>query len=123
MPAFRTLWVRSLVVPSLLIALAVGLVLDSVGTTSWGASLGRAADQTTTWRTSYSVRFPGCVALVLWPRTEVPDAVVVREHGDVAMMPMRDAMVRLTRAERPHQVQLVGACRAKKTAEGAAAVR
>ena len=33
------------------------------------------------WEESYSERYPGCVAAVLWPRDEQPVAIVTRTPG------------------------------------------
>lgn len=57
------------------------------------------------WRADWSRRFPGCVAMMLWPRGETPRALVVR-----------DARGRLVRVAGPHAVpgagsSAVGACR------------
>ena len=109
---FRHVWARALVVPVVLffVTAAYLQVVAGLGA-SHDEPLGTAADQATTWRASYSRRFPGCVALVLWPRYERPAAVLVREPGRVSMMTMREAVVRLRLADTPHEVELVGACR------------
>jgi len=110
-PAFRTLWVRALVVPSLLLVLTAVFLLLSVGTATSGASLGPAADQSTSWRTSYSQRFPACVALVLWPRAALPKALLVQDAHGVRTLPLREGMARLRDARPADRTEIVGACR------------
>jgi len=110
-PAFRTLWVRALVVPSLLFLLTVGSLLLTVGTASRGASLGPTAEQSTAWRSSYSQRFPSCVALVLWPRTALPKALLVQDAQGVRTLPLREGMALLRDARPADRTEIVGACR------------
>ena len=56
------------------------------------------------WRQSWSQRYPGCVALALWPHDERPVAVVTRRpDGDIARTTPEDA----ARADQ----RVVGACR------------
>jgi hypothetical protein len=109
---FARVWGRALVLPVVLFLVASAYLVVVAGL---GASeeepVGAAADQATSWRASYSRRFPGCVALVLWPRRERPAGVLVREHGTLAVMTLREAVVRLRLADSPHEVEMVGACR------------
>jgi hypothetical protein len=62
------------------------------------------------WREAWSRRFPGCVALLLWPPHEVPRALVVRDgNGDLRQLSVRQAVVEVrSGAPRP---DTVGACR------------
>jgi hypothetical protein len=56
------------------------------------------------WRESWSERFPGCVATVLWPPAERPVAVVTRDPaGRVARVDVARATV--------GDARTVGACR------------
>lgn len=60
------------------------------------------------WQASWSERFPGCVALALWPQDEQPRAVVTRgSGGDVARVAPEAAA---DAGQRGH-VRVVGACR------------
>ena len=109
---FGHVWARALVVPVVLFLVTAAYLLVVAGLgASHDQPRGTAVDQATTWRASYSRKFPRCVALVLWPRYERPAAVLVREPGRVTMMTMREAVVRLRLADAPHEVELVGACR------------
>ncbi len=62
------------------------------------------------WKEAWSRRFPGCVALLLWPSHEVPRALVVRDgKGDLRQLSVRQAVVEVrSGAPRP---DTVGACR------------
>jgi hypothetical protein len=109
---FAHVWARALVVPVVLFLVVTAYLVVVAGL---GAAddepVGTAADPATSWRASYSRRFPDCVALVLWPRHERPAGVLVRAHGTLAVMTLREAVVRLRLADSPHEVELVGACR------------
>ncbi len=62
------------------------------------------------WKGSYSHRFPGCVAVVLWPPDEVPRALVVRDrHRGLVEISAREAAVRVRDAT--ERLDTVGACR------------
>lgn len=45
------------------------------------ASGGPSSDDPSLWKASWSERYPGCVAAVLWPADERPVAAVVRTSG------------------------------------------
>jgi hypothetical protein len=61
-------------------------------------------EQEPLWEESWSERYPGCVATVLWPATERPVAVVTRDPaGHLARVPVDEVGVSDPRA--------VGACR------------
>ncbi len=61
----------------------VGLLCVAVATT-WRPP-GEYGEREPIWRESWSERFPGCVATVLWPPAERPVAVVTRDpEGRVA---------------------------------------
>jgi hypothetical protein len=63
------------------------------------------------WRPRYAVRFPGCVDIGEWTRTEAPTAVVVvRRSSDVVRMDFDDAFERSRTASRADDVWTVGAC-------------
>lgn len=53
---------------------------DAAQGDSAAGSLG-AVESDTLWQSSWSERFPGCVALALWPRDERPVALVTRGAG------------------------------------------
>lgn len=60
------------------------------------------------WRESYSRRFPGCVAVVLWTPGAVPRALVVRDRrGALSEVSAQEAAVRF----RDGDLRAVGACR------------
>ncbi len=60
------------------------------------------------WQPAWSERYPGCVALALWPQDEQPLAVLTRSRGgDVA----RVAPEAAASADRRPDVRVVGACR------------
>ncbi len=64
------------------------------------------------WKESYSRRFPGCVAVLLWPPQEVPRALVVRNRdGALVQMPVGEATVRVRSAAVGDDVRTVGVCR------------
>lgn len=63
------------------------------------------------WRPRYAVRFPGCVDIGEWTRTEAPTAVVVvRLSGDVARMDLGVAFERSRTRSGADDVWTVGAC-------------
>jgi hypothetical protein len=79
----------------------VGLLCMVVTTTSRPA--GPYGEHEPIWRESWSERFPGCVATVLWPPAERPVALVTRDPaGRVARVPARAAV---------DDEHTVGACR------------
>jgi hypothetical protein len=56
------------------------------------------------WEARWSERFPGCVALALWPHDEQPVAVVtLARDGSVARLPPHGSA--------PMGARVVGACR------------
>ena len=66
--------------------------------------------QAPVWDASYSERYPGCVASVLWPSNEEPVAVVVQAPDGtverVMLDPRRQALQQL-----PAGTTTIGACR------------
>jgi hypothetical protein len=82
----RSVLLRATVAPVLVFLVFAGALVAPDRPPERGprpAVQGAAIDQTV-WKGSYSRRFPGCVATVLWPRREVPTALVVRRpSGDV----------------------------------------
>jgi hypothetical protein len=61
------------------------------------------------WKASYSERYPGCVATVLWPATETPVAlVIVAPDGSTARLTNEEAR---QRAAQGQVVRTIGACR------------
>ena len=105
---------RALVLPAVLFVLAAGhLVTVTVQAAGENRTVSTThVDRDPVWRASYSRRFPGCVALVLWPQREIPRALLVRDRaGTVAAMTVREAAVRLRTADRSDDVRAVGACR------------
>lgn len=63
------------------------------------------------WKESYSRRFPGCVAALLWTPGEAPRAVVMRDHrGTLREMSVREAAVRV-RDGGVGPLSTVGVCR------------
>jgi hypothetical protein len=62
--------------------LAVATVTGASGSRIAPPDAVASGDVTTpVWRESWSERFPGCVAMVLWPGTERPVALVTRSPG------------------------------------------
>lgn len=60
------------------------------------------------WRESYSRRFPGCVAVVLWTPGAVPRALLVRDRrGTLSKVSPQEAAVRF----RDGEARAVGMCR------------
>lgn len=105
---------RAGVLPVLLLAVVavslVGTGLTAVnGTAGEGGPAVRWTDRV--WKAAYSRRFPGCVSTVLWPATERPVAVVVRDRwGRVSRLGLRDAVRRADQG-RLTGVTTLGACR------------
>ena len=99
--------VRSAAVLALL-ALPLGTGIGPVAGSP--STAGSAADSGTTWKASYSERFPGCVPSVLWPSDEQPVAVVTRTPDGrvdrVALDPQRVALRSVAQDART-----IGACR------------
>ncbi len=58
----------------------------------------------TVWDESWSARFPGCVALALWPQDEQPVAVVTRTADGTVSRVAADELGRT-------EGRVVGACR------------
>ena len=103
----------------------VGVVLVSEHAATRPAASGEHQAQRSaeaSWRSAYSRRFPDCVAVVLWPRTETPTALVIRtDHGRVRRVGLRgraaqEAFAVLQRSS------LIGACRARQ-GRGSSAAR
>jgi hypothetical protein len=64
------------------------------------------------WRESYSLRFPGCVAAVLWPPDESPRGFVVRERrGGLEEISVHEAVLRIHRGGPAPRWRTVGVCR------------
>ncbi len=61
-------------------------------------------DADAVWSESYSARFPGCVALVLWPAEERPRALIVRQ-GDGRVRQVAPEAIEHTTGN------VIGACR------------
>ncbi|MGZ4699250.1 MAG: hypothetical protein ACXVY4_17425 [Oryzihumus sp.] len=114
-PRLRRLLRRAFVVPAVLFVLASAYVtVVALRPDAQAAEVTRAGvrQDAALWPSSWSRRFPGCVAVVLWPRTEAPKAVLLRDgSGNVAAMTVRDAGMRLRLAGPDDQVRLVGICR------------
>ena len=105
---------RAAVLPVLLLAVvAVSLMGTGLTTVNGTAEEGGPAVRWTdrVWKEAYSRRFPGCVSTVLWPATERPVAVVVRDRrGRVSRLGLRDAVRRADQG-RLTGVTTLGACR------------
>jgi len=66
-------------------------------------------DQAVVWKASYSEKYPGCVASVLWPAAETPVALVVMgPDGAIARVTSEEAR---QRAARGQVARTIGACR------------
>ena len=66
-------------------------------------------DHAVVWKASYSERYPGCVASVLWPAAETPVAlVIVGPDGSTARVTSEEAR---QRAAQGQVVRTIGACR------------
>lgn len=107
---------RALVLPAVLFMVAtaylVGVTVHHGNEAQAAVRAGTADETATVWPAAWSRRFPGCVALVLWPDHETPRAVLLRdESGGVTPMTVRDAAMRLRLAGPADEVRLVGACR------------
>jgi hypothetical protein len=69
------------------------------------------AHRVTSWKSSYSRQFPGCVASVLWPSRRTPAAVVVRLPGGEVERISRDAAAHgALRHSRYEDARIIGAC-------------
>jgi hypothetical protein len=66
-----------------------------------------ADDATSPWRGSWSERYPGCVAAVLWPSDEQPVAAVVRTSGGSIVRVSLDQLRPLV----PDGTEPLGLCR------------
>lgn len=74
---------------------------------------GRSVDdgRPSVWESSYSVRFPGCVAMVLWPADETPVALVTRDpRGAVSRVTLADLRAGRVPATVAGE-RTIGACR------------
>lgn len=80
-------------------ATQASLVTPQRSTEGIGALEGQAV-----WEESWSARFPGCVALALWPRDERPVAVVTRTADGTVSRVAADGLGRT-------EGRAVGACR------------
>lgn len=113
---FRATLLRAVRVPAVVLAAAV-VSLATVSLTPGDRSLALTPSPsvevgTTSWPTSYSQRFPGCVAPLLWPHDEVPKAVMLRDpDGTVDAMPVRQAAERFAVSPQGDRPRLVGVCR------------
>ncbi len=92
----------------LLVLTAAMLVAGSPGPPQLRDSPDPGAAQRQPWRASYSRRFPGCVALLLWPRDEQPRALVVRApDGRLELLSVREAALTAGHG----RFRTLGACR------------
>jgi hypothetical protein len=75
---------RALFVPVLVLLAVAGYVVTAGALAISTATDGITQDQpevASPWKASYSKKYPGCVATVLWPERRTPVAVVVRWSG------------------------------------------
>ena len=108
---------RVLVVPVVLL-LVVGtyvltaraLAVREAGAAMTASASARAVAEQP-WKNSYSRKFPGCVAAVLWPGRETPVAVVVQWNGRrVERVERGVALRRALTADRADDGRIIGAC-------------
>ena len=79
------------------VVLALAVVASGTPTRGW-------SEREPIWRESWSERFPGCVATVLWPPGERPVALVTRDPaGQLSRVSVAEAAAGAART--------VGACR------------
>ena len=103
---------RALVASVLLLLVAAGYVAANAlaGATPTADRAGASAPATP-WKATYSRRFPGCVAAVLWPERETPVAVVVRwRSGRVERIDRIEAARRAVTPSRRDDGEIIGAC-------------
>jgi hypothetical protein len=108
---------RALVLPvAALLAAAAYLVCSGAFAAGPGGSpeARTTTDVDSTWKASYSRQFPGCVAVVLWPDDERPEAVVVRlPSGDVVRISRQAASHGALQHDRYEDARIIGACYAR----------
>lgn len=64
------------------------------------------------WTDAHARRYPGCVGVTGWSTTRRPTAVVVlRRNGDLARMPLAEALRRARSTSAADDVWTVGRCR------------
>ena len=116
MPSARTglrrVLLRALFVPVLVLLAVAGYVLTAGALAVSTATDGISQDRPQVpWKASYSERYPGCVAAVLWPERRTPVAVVVRWIGDeVERIRIDHTSRRGLTPDALAQADIIGAC-------------
>ena len=105
---------RVVAVPAVVMLVLTGYLVaaSSIAAKNVGSSVtetARPVEQP--WRSSYSRRFPGCVAAVLWPGRDTPRSVVVRwDSGAVERVDLGVALRRALSGSRADDARIIGAC-------------
>jgi hypothetical protein len=107
------LLIRALLLSVAALLGAVGYLVASgalpVGSAS--SSTGKPTPVESSWKSSYSRAFPGCVAMVLWPDDETPGAVVVQlPDGHVERISRQAASHGALHHDRFEDARIIGAC-------------
>ncbi|MGZ8736410.1 MAG: hypothetical protein ACXWXO_06360 [Nocardioides sp.] len=110
----RRVLLRALFVPVLVLLAVAGYVLTAgalaVSTATDGFSQDRP-EVASPWKASYSKRYPGCVAAVLWPERSTPVAVVVRwSGGEVERIRIDRTSRRGLTSDALAKADIIGAC-------------
>ena len=110
----RRVFLRALFVPVLVLLAVAGYVLTAAALAVSTATDGISQDRphvASPWKASYSKRYPGCVAAVLWPDHRTPVAVVVRwGSGEVERIRIDQTSRRGLTPDALAQAELIGAC-------------
>jgi hypothetical protein len=110
----RRVLLRAIFVPVLVLLAVAGYVLTAAALAVSTATDGLSQDRPEVappWKASYSKRYPGCVATVLWPERRTPVAVVVRwGSGEVERIRIDAASRRGLTPDALAKAELIGAC-------------
>jgi hypothetical protein len=107
------LLIRALLLSGAALLGAVGYLVASgaLAVGSAGSTTTQPTPVESTWKSSYSRDFPGCVAIVLWPNDETPGAVVTRlPDGHVERISRQAASHGALQHDRFEDARIIGAC-------------